>query len=201
MRCIPLILAFGSLAAAQLATADQAMPHRKAGLWESTMSMPQAAGRTFKSQQCIDNSTDEAMQRRAMEGEQSMKCDRTGVNKIAGGVETSSVCKSSNSTITSKMRLTGDMQHSYRMEINAHRDPPMGKFSDTHSVIEASWLGACPADMKPGDMRMNGMTMHLGNGGAGAPKLDPEKLKSMTPAQRMEYIRSHMGAGATEKQP
>lgn len=187
-------------ALAQCALAD-APPHRRSGLWATHMVTAQHTGPGITSQQCIDAQTDEAMQRRVMEGDGTLKCTRTGFSRIPGGFESGSVCKTNRGTLTSKMRLTGDMQSAYRMEISGHRDPPQGAFTDTHTVVEAKWLGPCPADMKPGDMRMNGMTMHMGAGGgpagaAGAhPPLDPQAMKSMTPEQRREYLKRMMGGG------
>ena len=176
----------------------ETLPHRKDGLWETSMSVAQRAASGIKAQQCIDGKTDEAMQHRAMEGDPSLKCERATVKKTSGGFDTSSVCKTSRGKLTSQMHITGDMQSAYRMEISSHRDPPQGTLTDTKTVVDAKWLGACPADMKPGDMRVNGLILHMGGmaGEAGAaPVLDPEAMKSMTPAQRMEYLRKNFAPG------
>lgn len=198
------------LAFMQCATAS-GLPHRKNGLWETSMKVAQHAATGIKAQQCIDEHSDEAMQRRAMEGDPSLQCARADVSNIPGGFETSSVCKTNRGTLTSKMHITGDMQSAYRMEISAHRDPPQGTLTDTQTIVDAKWLGACPADMKAGDMRINGMILHMGGavgaagaGGAGGVAgktgagtgLDPEAMKSMTPAQRLEYLKKKMAAGA-----
>ena len=175
------------------------LPHRKDGLWETSMSVAQRAASGIKAQQCIDEKTDDAMQHRAMEGDASLQCERSSFRKVPGGFETSSVCKTSRGKLTSQMHIAGDMQSAYRMEISSHRDPPQGTLTDTKTVVDAKWLGACPADMKPGDMRVNGIILHMGGmaGKAGAALgLDPEAMKSMTPAQRMEYLKKKFAPGA-----
>jgi hypothetical protein len=195
MRRSPAIMILGLLGAtAPLVLAD-APPHRRSGLWESHMTTAQRPGPGITTQQCIDAQTDEAMQRRMMEGDAAPKCTRTGFSRIPGGFESSSVCQTNRGTVTSRMHITGDMQSAYRMEVSGHRDPPQGALTDSHTVVEARWLGACPADMKPGDMRMNGRTLHMGGGagpaGAGSP-VDPQAMKSMTPEQRREYIKRRL---------
>jgi hypothetical protein len=199
MRRSQAIMILGLLGAcAQCALAD-ALPQRRSGLWETHMIMAQHPGPGITSQQCIDAQTDEAMQRRVMEGDATLKCTRTGFSKIPGGFESSSVCKTNRGTLTSKMHITGDLQSAYRMEISGHRDPPQGALTDTHTVVEARWLGACPADMQAGDMRMNGRTLHMGAGAAGtagaASPSDPQAMKSMTPEQRREYLKRRLSGG------
>jgi len=178
------------------------LPHRRAGLWESTMNVAAQNGREVKTQQCVDDKTDEAMQRQVIEGNSAFKCERTEFKLITGGYESSSVCKTGMGTITSHMRMVGDMQSAYRVESNSHREPAMYGPADTHTVINARWLGACPADLKPGDMRINGMVMHLGQGMGGMGGMGgkpgaggmPGAVGSMTPAERMEYMKKLMEA-------
>ena len=191
----------------QSTVAAGALPHRKSGLWETTMSAQQRPGGGYKSQQCIDEKTDEITQRRALGTEQTTKCEHQDFRTMPGGYETTSVCTTTRGTLTSKLRITGDLQSAYRMEVSSHHEPAVGKLADASTVIDAKWLGACPAGMKPGDLRVNGMVLHLG-GGSGAPgttatgsgpPLDAQALRSMTPEQRLEYIKSRMG-GATPQQ-
>jgi hypothetical protein len=179
------------------------------------MHMARPDAHAMTSQQCIDDKTDEAMQRSALEGTAALHCERGPLTKIPGGFESSSVCKTSHGTVSSKMRVIGDMQSAYHIEVASHRDPPVGGMADTQTTMEAKWLGACPADMKPGDMRVNGMTMHLGAGlggmpgmggpgaagmGAGMSGIDPKALSSMSPAERMEYMKKLMEA-RSQQQP
>ena len=189
------LFAAGLFAAGTCAAAD-GLPHRRSGVWETTMHRDRQGAAPMKTQQCVDDKTDEAMQRMAVEGNAAMHCERTAFNKVAGGFESNSICKTAQGTITSRMRVVGDMQSTYRVEVSAHRDPPVGDLGDTHSVMEARWLGACPADMKPGDMRVNGMLMHPGAGRAG---MDPKAIGAMSPAERMEYMKKLMEARSQQQ--
>ena len=201
-----LLIVIGLLCVTSQSTvAAGTMPHRKSGLWETTMSAQQRPGGGYKSQQCVDQQTDEITQRRALGNEPTTKCEHQDFRTVAGGYETTSVCTTARGTLTSKLRITGDLQSAYRMEVSSHHEPAVGKLADASTVIDAKWLGACPADMKPGDLRVNGMVLHMGSGAPGAaatgsgPPLDAQALRSMTPEQRLEYIKSRMG-GATPQQ-
>lgn len=158
MRRIVTLLALGLplTGTISVATADS-FPHRKNGLWETSMHLAQHPGTAINSQQCIDEKSDADMQRRLMDGGPSLNCERTDFRKTADGFEGNSVCKTSHSKLTSKMVIKGDLHSVYRMEISSHRDPPQGGMTNTQSVVDAKWLGACPTDMKPGDLRINGM--------------------------------------------
>ena len=45
----------------------------------------------------------------------------------------------------------------YRMEAVGNFDPPMMGMKQNRTVVEGKHLGACPRDMKPGDIAIGGM--------------------------------------------
>ena len=51
----------------------------------------------------------------------------------------------------SVMKFTGNT--SYRTEADASYEPPLMGMTKSHTVIEAKYVGACPAGMQPGDLK------------------------------------------------
>ena len=185
-----------------LAQAQDGMPRRKAGLWEMTMQMQGMPG-GMGSRQCIDDKTDEALQRKAMEGGPQSHCTQSGVKRSAGGVEFQSDCTSPEGKSHVVARLSGDMQAGYRMDNQVSFDPPRHGLREAHMTVDAKYLGACPADMKPGDIRMaNGMTMNPSQAGRPGlpPGMDPAKMKAMSPDE-LRQMAEQMKKAQAPKSP
>jgi hypothetical protein len=51
------------------------------------------------------------------------------------------------------------------------------------TMIEATWEGPCPADMKPGDMEVNGFKMNLTAGADGKPGMTLPNGRHLSPDQ------------------
>ena len=147
------------------------LPVRKAGLWEITSS---ASGRSMKMQQCIDASTDQAMQGHggAAAGND---CSKRDVQKSGSTMTVDFVCTVAGKAVTSHIVVNGSFDSEYTMNITSQ-----GAARGGHSgvTLTARWLGPCAADQKPGDMIMpNGTKMNILNmpkargqpGTAGAP--------------------------------
>lgn len=135
-----------------------AAPHLKAGLWEIT---PQMAGANGKVRTCVDDRTqsDSAV---LGQGLDRRNCAKSDWSRIPTGVAFSFDCDNDGTRVTSKGTVTGDFSSAYRMEADA----TVTKDGVTHSakqVIDARYVGACPADMKPGDTQVtiNGRTLTM----------------------------------------
>jgi len=177
MTRIALLAATAVLVAAPASA--QEMPNRKAGLWEIAMGFgtPGRAPQTM--QQCIDAATDQALHSSAGAAAQQ-DCSKREVKKTATGMTVDSVCTRAGKTITSHMEVTGSFDSAYTMKITTDaagaRQP--GELGSITMTMQAKWLGACKADMKPGDMIMPGgmkinvmdmQRMRTGAPGAGGP--------------------------------
>lgn len=173
---------------AGMALAQEGMPKRKAGLWDIAMQMDGQGGAMppMKSQHCVDEKSDEAMQRKAMAGgDGKAECKQTAFKRISGGVEIEAECKSSDGVTKMLSRMTGDMAKNYTVDSTMKFTPPRHGMSEARMTMKASYGGACPAGMKPGDIRMGGMSFNPAQPGAG---IDIEKLKNMTPEQRAKFM-------------
>jgi hypothetical protein len=150
------------------------LPARKAGLWEIASS---ASGRSMKMQQCIDASTDQALQSRggAAGGND---CSKRDVQRSGSTMAVDSVCTVAGKAVTSHIVINGSFDSEYTMNITSQSAGVPGGQSVV--TLKAKWLGPCAADQKPGDMIMpNGMKMNILNmpkgrgqsGTASAPQL------------------------------
>ena len=138
------------------AKTDDAMPKRKAGMWEMKMENPMMHGISVTTLQCIDEKTDAEMQKSAMK-QKDYECSKQSFKKTSNGFEAESVCKSDKMTVTSKIVASGDFQSAYKMDMTSRMDPtPQGMPAEMKSTINVRYLGAtCEAGMKPGDTKVN----------------------------------------------
>jgi Protein of unknown function (DUF3617) len=180
-----------SLFMGPLALAQDSLPKRRPGLWSLTMNMAGApGGQPMNSRQCIDEKTDEQMQRRALQGEAGSSCTQTGMKKTASGFEMDSVCKTAQGQARSHVVMSGDPQLRYQMDMTTRHEPPRKGQAEQRMTLQAEWKGACPAGMKPGDVQMAGMTINPAAMG------DPGKMRQMKPEdlkKMMEQMKAAQG--------
>ena len=149
------------------------LPSRKPGLWEMKMEFE---GRNTPSQtmrQCIDASTDQAMQSNAGPPGQST-CSKRDVQRSGATITIDSVCTVGGKTTTSHAEITGNFDSAYTMTVTSDStSAPGGK---ARMTMAAKWLGPCTGDQKPGDMIMaNGMKINI---------LDMQKKGGQLPPRR-----------------
>lgn len=177
------LLAALVLTSLSLPTLAQDLPKRKPGLWDLTMQMQGMPGGGMKSQQCVDEKTDAEMQRKALSGDDKMKCTQTSMKRTAGGFEMESECTSTEGKAFIKAKSNGDFNSRYTVDTNMRFEPPRHGMQTMQASVTATHAGACPAGMAPGQMRMGGMSMNPGAPTAQPGALDPNALKGMTPEQ------------------
>lgn len=172
-----------------LAAAQDTLPRRKAGLWETAMQMPGRAGATMTAQHCVDAKTDEQAQRRALDQGPDTRCEQRNVKRSTGSYEADYSCQGPRGRTEGRMSLKGDFDSRYTMDNQMRFDPPRGGMSEAKMTMEGVWKGACPAGMKPGEMRMNGM-----DGMGGARASGPAGGRQMTPEQaaRLQQMMERM---------
>ena len=89
------------------------------------------------------------------------KCSEYKVDRgLDGSMTFHSVCDmGTGGTVTSTGTITGDFNSEYTAkfdsEVTGAAVPQMNR--KTSMTLTAKWSGACPADMKPGDMSMAGI--------------------------------------------
>ena len=175
-RCLAVAL----LCAPLITFAQEGMPRRKPGLWETTMQMPGRGG-TMTAQHCIDAGTDEQAQRRALDPEGGARCEQHNVKRSAGGYEAEYSCQGPRGKTEGRMSLKGDFDSHYTLHNEMRFDPPRGGRSEASMTMEGRWKGACPEGMKPGETRMGALK------GPGGRELTPEQSQRVQ--QMMERMR------------
>ena len=135
------------------------LPSRKPGLWEVKMSFENrnVPGQTM--QQCIDASTDQAMQSNMGPYSQGA-CSKRDIQRSANSITIDSICTFSGKTTTSHAVVTGSFDSAYTMTMTSQNESVPG--GSTTMTMSAKWLGPCAANQKPGDMIMgNGMKFNV----------------------------------------
>jgi hypothetical protein len=158
---VPVLVASAAAAlAALLPAVAAAQPMRKDGLWEMTMRMSAPVPSTVTTRQCTDSSHEKGGAAFRNNGPQAagVDCKAGPVGPVPGGGWTySSTCTMRGMTMATTGMARGDFKTGYHMESTTRMTPaPMPQMAETKMVMDAKWLGPCPADMKPGDVVMNG---------------------------------------------
>lgn len=186
----------GLLCGLPLVASAQDLPKRKAGLWEVSMEMPNRPGQTMKSQQCVDEKSDALTQKKLMDDQADSRCEHKTTQRNASGTAVSYTCTSARGKTTGNMKLSGDMQSRYTMDNHARFEPPRHGMSEATVKVQGQWMGACPADMKPGEIRMTGMpegtrARRADRAGSGPRTMTPEQMQQMQ--QMMEQAKKQRG--------
>jgi hypothetical protein len=129
------------------------LPERKAGLWVVTSRSPAGDMPSHEVRMCIDASTNAMMANLGMNMMQGA-CSKNDVKRDGAVVTVNTVCKigQMQTSTTAITRFSGDT--AYHTDINTTFNPPMMGRTSAVVAQDAKWTGACPADMKPGDMVM-----------------------------------------------
>jgi hypothetical protein len=148
MRSIACVIALAACAGP--AVADE-LPHRKPGLWEIVSQPSNPKLHPMTQRLCLDRDTDALLARFGVQtGQQA--CSTLDI-KVSGSRATiHAVCSLGSSTLTSDAVTTYSGDSSYRTEVHGKFAPAFAGTTDTHTVQDGKWTGACPADMKPGDL-------------------------------------------------
>ena len=137
-------------------TGGALQPKRRAGLWQMSMSHSGGPGVSMSAQMCVDEAS--ASDFNFDPGKQSKDCTNSKLTPTANGWAFESVCKMDGRIVRTQGRITGDMSSDYALDLSTKMEPPPdGMPASSDTTIKAKWIGACPAGMKPGEVKMAGM--------------------------------------------
>jgi hypothetical protein len=132
------------------------LPKRKAGLWELTMSIEGTKAPMPSAKLCIDAATDAEFYKMGA-GMSRDACSKRDLKVNGKTITVDSVCSfAANRTSTTHATTTFTGDTAYHTEVQMHYEPPLMGKSDSAMAQDGKWIGACPADMQPGDMLMPG---------------------------------------------
>jgi len=149
------------------------LPLRKAGLWEMKLARTGSPLPAMTMQHCTDETADKAMVT-SFSPMSKETCSRQDIQKTPAGYVTDSVCSVAGVSVTSRSEIAGDFNSAYTVKTTSHSEQgPAGSPRDATTTIEATWIGACKPDQKPGDIVMpGGFKLNI---------KDAEKLKGLVP--------------------
>jgi hypothetical protein len=162
MKCEPAFLVAVLSACIGIAEADGIKPPpTKEGLWETHSTQTQQGKTVFDKsvKMCQSNETTKSMQSNGEELRKKNECTSNVTQPSPNTyVEESRCAKGPNAGSVTKVVYTyqGDTASHTEMHMN------VGK-SETVMIIDAKYLGSCPAGMKPGDLMIDGKIMSGGN--------------------------------------
>jgi len=140
------------------ALAADPMPSHKAGLWEIVGTMGAEQGPPINEKVCLDASTEQLMLKAGAGINQKM-CSKTDIHSTSSQIVVDTQCTLGSSKMTGHSVTNFTSNTSYHTDTSAHYDPPLFNRTDSKSSFNGKWVGACPADMKPGDMILSGGRM------------------------------------------
>jgi Protein of unknown function (DUF3617) len=142
------------------ATLADELPHLKPGLWQIS-AVTNHSRRPRISKLCVDRSTLGLMVNVGATMPHP-ECSRNERHSAGTTMISDSVCRIGSSEQTTHSVVTYHGDSAYDVDIKAHYDPPFFGRSDSISHQSARWIGACPADMKPGEvLTPEGIKMNL----------------------------------------
>lgn len=143
----PTIGLIGILASVLLAAAAE-LPSRKPGEWDVRMSTDNRAPIVVK--QCIDAATDQMLQ--SSSGPLSAAaCPKRDVERSGDKLVIDSTCTFAGKPASAHAVVAGSFDGEYAMNVTTKGE---GLPAGLNMTINAKWVGACPADQKPGDVIM-----------------------------------------------
>jgi len=137
------------------------LPARKPGAWDIRVTPKMPPGLPQMAMHlCLDAATDKAIMERSLAFSEdcTMQQSRDGESIVID-----SVCERNGGKQTAHTVISGDFQSAYTIEIVGDGTPSTHA-QPTHTEItqQAQWLGECPADLKPGEVKLpSGQTINL----------------------------------------
>ncbi len=136
---------------------DTQYPARRPGLWVGTVQM----GPVFaKSESCVDPSTDRQM---TAYGDQKLARlgDKVALDTDGRIVHVTTVAAVGDHVLTTHQTL--DFQSDTKITGRGQTmiDAPARQIETADTTSEQHWVGACPANMRPGDIMTNGRVRNI----------------------------------------
>jgi hypothetical protein len=132
---------------------NSAMPVRRPGWWELNLTVegptPQPIHGTARI--CTDAEVDKV--RTPVGINTGQTCPAVQISRTPDGWTFEHTCAVGKITMSTEGRASGDFSSSYHVDLTTRiNPPPVPQAAEVRTAIDAKWLGACPADKKPGDV-------------------------------------------------
>ena len=142
------VMALAGLAGVAVA-AD--VPHRKPGLWEMTSQSSNSKAASITRRICLDRESEDLLNRQGVAASREA-CSKVEMHSSGNQFTAKAVCSLGTVKMTSEAVTTFTGDTASTTKVHATYEPALAGRSQSDTQEDAKWLGACPADMKPGDM-------------------------------------------------
>lgn len=134
-------------------------PGLKAGLWQTTVKTSAMTSGSLTSKMCLDDALSKKFQDMGTSNPGKMDCKPVSGSRNGNVIDITTVCKDDSLTVNNQMHMEITGEDSYHQTVTQSYTPELMK--PTTSEIDGKYLGACPADMKPGDLDLGGMKINM----------------------------------------
>jgi len=147
------------------ASAAEAHPKRKPGLWEVRSASAEALGMSA-TRFCVGERTDTAHAHLDRSSGARGSCSLGEFVRAGNAWVAESVCREGRSTVVSRAIATGDFENEYRIDtVVVHSATGASARREDREAVVARWLGPCDPDQRPGDLVIPGMgTLNMDDG-------------------------------------
>lgn len=160
-------------------------PTFKSGLWKITNTPEGQAPQS--SENCIDENTQKRLTKLG-ENIVGGTCTGLEMNKKDDAYVSNSTCDIAGHKMVTSSTYSGDFQQNFKFETNTKITPPMMGKGESKMSGTGEYVGACPADMKPGDTK-------LANGQI----INPEEMMKSMPKDFMKDMVNMMNKMPKQK--
>jgi hypothetical protein len=131
----------------------QGRPHPKPGLWRTSISTSAGPGITMSGELCLDQATGDSAFTSSAHG--AKNCSTPQFTPSGDGLHFTATCHAGSRTIVSNGVASGDFNTSFAVDVATHVEPAVrGMPGDLHTRMQATWVGPCRPDQKPGQSSM-----------------------------------------------
>jgi hypothetical protein len=168
-------------------------PARRAGLWTVTVTMENMKIPPRTNKMCIDAASDAKLMNLGMASKEA-NCTSMNVSGMGNTRVVDSICHMNGGEQKNHIVMNYSGDGAYHMDMHSQFAPPVAGHSESHITQDAKWIGPCPADMKPGDMLINGMKINmLDSVNHPMPRRGGNPYSHLTPEQIQAIIKAHGG--------
>jgi Protein of unknown function (DUF3617) len=139
----------------------QDTPKRKPGLWEIVSSTDRNGSQPRTLKMCTDAKTADLFSQLG-DRAGAKACSKRDVQHQGTQITTDTVCTIAQSQVTSHAVMTFENPTSFTIAVHSSYNPALFGRSESNSNQTGRWVGACPSDMKAGEVLLpNGMKINL----------------------------------------
>jgi hypothetical protein len=147
VRILVRVLAVAGLVLPGLSAAEQSSKQIKPGLWRISVGMPGGAGKTMRSQLCVDAQFKPSQMLERRPGAIKGNCNTINTERTADKVVRESECQSAGHTFHTVTTLTHTEVHMEETAVTEFDGRPTGTLRQTWD-----WVGSCPSGMVHGKL-------------------------------------------------